>query len=249
MTISVNHTPHGTQISDGDRIQFFAPKHVLEHPRVGEPLTSLVAAVAGTAESIAERSAELTATGRIALARTMLSPTAPAHFQAATRAVPAAFAAVDREEADMRPKRPALSDARAAEHRGHALRMKLPDVIRIASEDHEFRRAVAEGSPAMSGLPADIHARLQADDARDALAIAWAKQHATASPSADDPVPASVDMAPAYAWADAFNARVAAERQAIASVSPFLASVVTVVAAMTDATRDDAFAFLTGATP
>jgi hypothetical protein len=249
MTISVNHTAHGTQISDGDRIQFFAPNGIVDHPAMKASLAPLVAALAGTAETMAERSAELTATGRIALARTMLSPTAPAHFQAAQRAVPAALAAVDREDADMRPKRPALSDARAAEHRGHALRMKLPDVIRIAADDHEFRRAVAEGSPAMSGLPADIHARLQSDDARDALAAAWASQHAKASPSADDPVPASVDMAPAYAWADAFNARVAAERQAIASVSPFLASVVTVVAAMTDATRDDAFAFLTGATP
>ncbi len=249
MTISVNHTAHGTQISDGDRIQFFAPNGIVDHPAMKASLAPLVAALAGTAETMAERSAELTATGRVALARTMLSPTAPTHFQAAVRAVPAALAAVDREDADMRPKRPALSDARAVEHRGNALRMKLPDVIRIASEDHEFRRAVAEGSPAMSGLPADIHARLQADDARDALATAWASQHAKASPSADDPVPASVDMAPAYAWADAFNARVTAERQAIASVSPFLASVVTVVAAMTDTTRDDAFAFLTGANP
>lgn len=132
--------------------------------------------------------------------------------------------------------------------RQFARTLPLPDLISATRRDPVLASAVLEGGDALSGLPTDILDRLR-NELRigNATRIFASQNQYRTAPSATDPIGGKPDHAAARAIGERLIAAFDAERELLASAPNTLASVVEVVALMTDATRESAFTALTAA--
>ena len=233
----------------GDRSAYFlTPDAQTAHKVIGAPLQALSDGFATTGEILQSRAPDLTATGFAKLAsETILARVAPP-FKASGKAIgDAARDVADRLATYYAPffsndQPPAVR----VELRQYAKSLPLQTLMEAAQNDGSVAAAIIEGGLAMSGLPADIFERLNRNLAvANATRILAGQRTYKTAPDADDPIGGKPDPDAARAAGEQLISALEAEQSLLADAPQALTSAISIVAIMTDTTRDEAFKLLT----
>ena len=221
---------------------------LIEHQRVGSPISDVRDAVTVVSETLQARAPDLTDTGFNKLAQHEVEQRIAPSFREARVAIHSAFDDLDKREAPF--YRPTFADAQLpavrVEQRQWARSLSLPQLLKVVQDDPTLAGAIIEGGHAMSGLPADIFARLRREMAvhRATTILSGQRQFAVAA-TADDPVAGQPDHDAARTAGEALIKAFEDERELLATAPDLLANVVTAVALMLDVNRAEAFKVLT----
>lgn len=250
---SITDTGRGSlqQFRTGERrASFMATTALTEHPLAGPAIVALRDGIAAIGETIAARVGDLTQSGLAKLAREMTVERIAPDFRTAQAAVGRAEVAHDKHVAELTSPPagvPQPGEAVRVERRQYARSLPLPKLLAAVLNDPSLAAAVVEGGQGLSGLPSDVFAKMERDAATANLAARYALQHDyRTAPSADDPVGGKPDEEAARSAAEAAMKALDATRDMLADAPNVLASAVSVVALLTDTSRDEAFVLLTG---
>ena len=250
-TVTNNDAGSVTQTrANGKSHVLLMPNGLTEHPRTGQVFTDLNDAIATTAEMLTNRAPDLTVTGFNKVAIDAVARNIAPAFQAAQKAVPSAIADLDKRSSTF--DKPHFTDDQPhgirVENRQYGHTLSLPDLIAATRRDPLLAASIIEGGEALSRLPSDIWDRLNEElRINNATRVLSFQGDYRTEPSATDPIGGKPDHAKARAMGERLIAAFDAERELLASAPDTLASVVEVVALMTDATRESAFTALTAA--
>lgn len=233
----------------GDRSAYLlAPNALTAHKAIGAPVQALSDAFATTGEILQARAADLTATGFAKLAsETILARVGPP-FKALGKAIAEAARDVGNRLASFYA--PFFTDDQPptvrVELRQYAKSLPLQTLMEAAQNDGSVAAAIIEGGLAMSGLPADIFERLNRNLAvANATRILAGQRTYKTAPDADDPIGGKPDADAARVAGEQLIAALEAEQSLLADAPQALTSAISIVAIMTDTTRDEAFKVLT----
>lgn len=215
-----------------------------QNERVGPAVIGLQTSLAGVAESLQKRGHLLSATGLTDAANAAIDSTVRPAYRTLTADTLKAQRALDVDLSDlMTPRfREDQPSSLRSEHRTHLRGQKLPDALAAAQSDLlGLGAAIIEGGQGLSGFPTDIFQRLQRDVAVEQLAQRIIQSTSMSTePSLADPLGGQPDLETARKNAAARLDRLEAERALIGRVPALLGSTVTVVALMTDTSRQAA---------
>lgn len=229
---------------------YFVPSETEANDIIGRPSVALGDALASVMEIAQAKSADLTPTGLNKLATSQVSERIAAPFNALRSAIPAAHADLDNHMANFgMPKFPAgQSPSVRVEKRQYAKSLPLPALLQAVQNDPTLAAAVVEGGLAMSGLPADIFANIEQNmRASNATALLMGQREFKTKPSVDDPVGGKPDHQTARAEGKALIRALDQKRALLNQAPAMLASVVNIVALVTDTDRATALDLLMAA--
>lgn len=251
LALSISQTDGGPVLTAriGDRVTaLHASTALTDHRIIGGPLQALSEGCDATGEISQARAADLTPSGFNKMARDLIAARIAGPFNVLRDAIIVA-------ETDLAARRaPYEKPFFAADHppavrvelRQHARSLPLPALMEAVQSDPTLAAAVIEGGLAMSGLPADIFARVERDMAvGNATRVLAGQRTYKTAPSASDPVGGKPDPKAARAAGEGLIAAFEMEEALLATAPAFLAAVVDFAALLTDTTRDEAFRLLT----
>jgi hypothetical protein len=218
-----------------------------EHRTLGPAMQALSGALATVGETLQVRATDLTPTGFAKLATELINAHVSPSFNRMRAAIIEATAELEkRRESFSAPSFTAdQPPAIRVELRQYAKTLSLPTLMQSIQGDSLLAAAIVEGGGSMSGLSADIFERLKRDVAvGNATRILLGQRSYRTVPAANDPIGGKPDFDAARAAGEELIAALEAEAALIAEAPATLIAAIDIVALMTDATRDDAFARL-----
>jgi hypothetical protein len=249
-SFSISNTERGPIYSFrlGERTTYLLGSTLLtEHRTLGPAMQALLNGVATVGETLQARAADLTATGFAKLASELINADVNPSFNRTKAAIIEATAELEkRRESFSAPfftadQPPAIR----VELRQYARTLSLPALMQATQDDSLLAAAVVEGGASMSGLSADIFERLKQDVAvGNATRILLGQRSYRTLPNPNDPIGGKPDFDAARAAGEQLIAALEAEAALMAEAPASLTAAVDIVAVITDATRDDAFARL-----
>jgi hypothetical protein len=247
---SISNTERGPMYGFrlGDRTTYLlGSKALTDHRTIGPAMQALADGFATVGEILQARTADLTPTGFTRLAAEVIKAHVNAPFNRMKAAIIEATAEIEkrRESFDAPYFTADQPPAVRVELRQYAKSRSLPALMELTQSDAVMAGAIVEGGPSMSGLPADIFERLKRDVAvANATRVLLGQRSYRTVPNASDPIGGKPDLEAAHAAGEGLIAALEAEALLLAGAPATLAAGIDIVAILTDATRDDAFARL-----
>lgn len=219
-------------------------EQLIQHDRIGGPLTQLQTSFATIAETLAQRASDWSDDGFSKEARRLVDDKLRAPFRLTVEATHAARRDHDAEWANLHT--PRFSDdsdpAVRAEQRTWWRGLSTPARLDAANADPALAAAIVEGGFGMAALPRDVFDRLTRTMGEAQLAERIARDANLRTPATpDDPIAGEPDREAALKEAAGRFDRMEAERGLLGTVSPLLATVIAAVGLLTGETRPQAF--------